>query len=280
VAAGRLFPALVAATLTTPSFAASPDADALPSWAPQPPPRAIEDRFKVEVSLLSASLDTRVRIDPSLTVRGTEIQAENDLGLDNAQLLPLAEITLLPGERHLLRLNGLSARRSAQKVLSQRIVFDNEVYLRGERIDSELNLTMFGLTYGYRLLRHPRAELAATFGIQFTEVEANAVARSRVVREPESGIAPLPQLGLEGHFDFDERWTAEARLQYLSADLEDIDGSMLDARLALTWRHNPHLVFGAGYRAFSIEVDSRNDSLPGRVDASIDGPMLFLRASL
>jgi hypothetical protein len=251
-----------------------------PSWAPKPPPRIVEDRFRLELTLLGASLDTTLRIDESLTAPGTQINAEDDLGLDDAQLLPQAELTLLPGRHHLIRLSGLSTRRSAQEILEREIFFDDEVYAISERVDSELNLTLVGLTYGYRFIVHERGELTTTFGLQIAEVEANAVVRSRVIRDAESGVAPLPLIGIEGRFDFTPRWSAEGRFQYLTAEIDDIDGSILDARVALTWRMNPFLVFGLGYRQFSIEVDSQDEGTPGLVDLQIAGPILFMRASL
>jgi hypothetical protein len=255
-------------------------ADNLPDWAPKPKPHIIEDRFRAEVSMLGAAFDTQIRIDPSPTVQGTAVSAEDDLALDESQFLVLGELTLLPGDHHLIRLSGLSARRSAQTVLERGIVFEDDVYFRGERVDSELNLTLFGLTYGYRFIASERAELTASFGIQVAEVEANVVVRSRIVRDAESGVAPLPLIGLEGRYDFTDHWSAEARLQYLTANIEDVDGSIMDARLAVTWRANPHLVFGLGYRSLTIDIDSQNESTPGVVDMEIAGPTLFIRASL
>jgi hypothetical protein len=260
---------------------ASPAAESnLPDWAPKPPPRIIEDRFRVEVLLLGANLDTTLRVDASVSDPGAVISAEDDLGLDDSQLLPQAEITLLPGERHLLRLSGLSSQRSAQQVLERTIEFDDEVYLAGELVDSELNLTMFGLTYGYRFLVRDRAELTGTLGIQIADVEANAVVRSRVVRDAESGVAPLPLAGVEGRYDFSDRWSAEGRLQYLTVDVGQVDGEILDARAAVTWRMNPYLVFGLGFRRLAIKADSRDEDTPGLVDMTMDGPVLFMRASL
>jgi hypothetical protein len=252
----------------------------LPDWAPKPPPRVSEDTLRAEVLVLGAGFDTTLRIDESLASQGTEISAEGDLGLETSKVLAQAELTLLPGKHHLVRLSGMTTRRSAQKVLDLLVEFDDETYLIGERVDSELNLTMIGLTYGYRFIAQDRGELTATFGIQVAEVEANAVVRNRVVRDAESGVAPIPFAGLEGRFDFSSRWSAEARVQYLTADIDDVDGSIIDARFALTWRTNPHLVFGLGFRSFAIEVDSRNEDTPGFVDMSMDGPLLFMRASM
>lgn len=246
----------------------------------EPARRIAEDRVRVEVNLLFASIDTQLRVDPSLTQQGTLVDAEDDLGLDDSALMPAAEITLLPGDHHLIRLSGFNTRRSASAIVDQQIVFDDEVYEAGERVDSELNLTMFGLTYGYRFIARDRGELTATFGLQITSVDANALVRSRVIRDAESGVAPLPLIGLEGRYDFTNHFGVEARVQYVGANVEDVDGSIMDARLSLTWRVNPYLVFGLGYRSFSVDIDSANEDNPGLVKFSFDGPTLFGRASL
>jgi len=252
----------------------------LPAWAPGPKPRVVEDRLRVEVNVLFSSVDTKLRVDPSTLQQGTKLDAEDDLGLDDSELMPQAELTLLPGQHHLIRLSALSTRRSAQTVIDRTIRFDDQVYLVGERVDSEINIGLFGLTYGYRFIANNRAELTATFGIQVASVDTNALVRSRVVREAEDGVAPLPLMGVEGRFDFTDRLSAEARLQYLTANIDDVDGTILDARLAVTWRMNPYLVFGLGYRNFSLEIDSRNADTPGVVDMKVAGPLLFARASM
>jgi hypothetical protein len=252
----------------------------LPDWAPKPPPRLVEDRLRAEVLLLGTSVETDLRVDEGPLDPGTPLSAEDDLGLDDFRLLPQLELTLLPGERHLVRLSGFALHRSAHRTIDRQIEFDDQVYEPGERVDSTLNLTLFGLTYGNRFLVHERAEITGTIGVQIAAVEANAVVRSRVIREAESGVAPLPLVGLEGRFDFTKRWSTEGRVQYMSANIDDVDGSIIDARLAITWRKNPYLLFGLGYRTFTIEVDSRDEGTPGFVDLNLSGPLLFMRASM
>jgi hypothetical protein len=270
------FLAAITLLVLLPSFAAAE----LPDWAPKPPPRISEDVLRAEILVLSAALDTVIRVDESLDNQGTEISAEDDLGLDDAKILGQGELTLLPGTHHLVRLSGMAIQRSAQQVIESDIEFDDDIYLAGERVDSQLDMTMVGLTYGYRFLVRDRGELTGTFGIQVADVDANAVVRSRVVRDSESGVAPLPFAGIEGRFDFSSRWSAEARVQYLTADIDEVDGSILDWRFALAWRKNAHLLFGLGYRSFTMEVDSKDEDTPGFVDMSISGPLLFMRASL
>jgi hypothetical protein len=250
------------------------------SWSPNRSARLVEDRFRLEVGVLPISIDTQVRFDPSETVTGTHIDAESDLGLRNSKVLPQLEFTMFPGKHHLVRLSAFTVRRSAQERIDRQIVFDDQVYQANELVDSELNLSLVGLTYGYRFIASERAELAATLGIHITEVEANAVVRSRVIREAEDGVIPIPLFGVEGRFAFSSRWSAELRAQYLGGKEQDIDAFISDVRGAFSWRQNPHLVWGLGYRSFKIKVDSRDPDDSGRVDMHFDGPELFVRASL
>jgi hypothetical protein len=252
----------------------------------EPKPRVVEDLFRAEVSVLGASFDTDVRVDDDSSNRGTDISIEDDLGLDDARTLVQAEITFLPGTRHLVRLSGQSTRRSENKVLQRTITFEDDTFNVNAMVSSKLDLTLFGLTYGYRFIRRERFELDGTFSIMIAEGDANITGRNadgtpiRSSNDAEDGVAPLPMFGLEGRFDFGSRWSAEARAQFVGANTMDVEASILDARFAVTWRQNPYLVYGVGYRRFAIDVESNDEDDSGRVDLSISGPMLFLRASL
>lgn len=260
----------------------------------EPKPRVVEDLFRVEVSVFGAGYDTNVRIDPDnsnlamgmMAMRGTNINIEDDLGLDDQRSLIQGEITFLPGERHMVRLSGQSTRRSENKLLQRTITFEDDTFVINGVVSSKLDLTLFGLTYGYRFLKRDRFELDGTFSIQIAEVDANITGNDaagnpiRTSQDAEDGVAPIPLLGLEGRYDFGSRWSAEGRIQYLGGKAKDIDASISDARVAITFRQSPYIVYGIGYRRFAIDVESNDSEDSGRVDLSIDGPMLFLRGSL
>jgi hypothetical protein len=254
----------------------------------EPKPRVVEDLFRAEVSFVGATYETMVRIDAdNAMMPSTDIDIEDDLGLDETRGLVQGEITFLPGTRHLLRLSGQATRRSATQQLQRTITFEDDTFVLNTRVASKLDLTLFGLTYGYRFLKRERFELDATFSIQFAEIDANIVdlgstpgTQIRTNQDAEDGVAPIPLLGLEGRFDFGSRWSAEGRVQYVGGQSQGVEASIIDARVGVTWRQNPYLVYGLGFRRFAIDVDVNDDDDSGRVDLSISGPMLFLRGSL
>lgn len=255
-------------------------ASAQPPWEKDPPPRLIEDIVRVEVSVMGASYDTNGRVDAIPEEPGTEFNAEQDLKVDDAEYMVAGEITLLPGTRHLLRLSGLNTQRDGHTRLERRIDYDDQTYNVNELVDSSINLRLFGFAYGFRMISNERMEVTPTLGVQIGEYSTNAVVRSRVVREPSGDVAPVPTIGLDLRFDFTKRWSAEGRIQYVKVSLDEIEAELMDWRLGVTWRFNPHFLIGAGYRSFNINAESFDEGSSGFIDMSITGPLLYVRASL
>jgi len=289
---------------------------AAPTWAqsyltPNPPKIASDERFRLEVDVLYGGYDTTMRLDDVQDVGGvrtitpgTTISGEDDLGLPDTQFLGQVELTLLPGDHHLVRLSGLSMRRDGQTTLTRNISWDNDDYLAGERVDSHLHVSFVGLTYGYMPFRSDRYDLGLTFGLQVTSISANSEVRSRVIRESESAAAPLPMLGLEGRYEFSRRWSVDGRLQYfdlslieiiadigeavgleedaqkLRDELADKEGTIMDGRIAIRWRQNQHLIYGLGYRFFDMDLSATNSDPSGLFQLGMTGPILFVQASL
>jgi hypothetical protein len=283
------------ALLLTAGFIALSTAQAQSYLSPDPPPHAIEDQFRLEVDAFRGSYDTHLRLDQlvnvggtDVLVPGTDVSGEEDFGLASNQTLGQVELTLLPAEHHIVRFSALSMRRSGRTLLRQRIAWENDTYLPGELVDSHLDFTMAGLTYGYMLFRKDRYELGLTFGIQISSVSANAEVRSRVIRESETGDAPIPMFGIEGRFDLTRRWSIDARYQRLSLNwvkalainTRGVEATISDGRAAVRWRQNQHLLYGLGYRFFKLDAISPQTSPAGAVALNLTGPMLFVQASL
>ena len=146
------------------------------------------------------------------------------------------------------------------------------------RVRQPDELTMFGFDVRLSVRGASRGSSALRSGSQIADVEANAVVRSRVSRKRERRC-PAALLASKVASISTARWAVEARAQYLTVNEDQVNGTILDGRLALTWRLNPYLALGLGYRTFD-RVDSADEDTPGFVDLSIDGPLLFVRASM
>ena len=244
-----------------------------------PEPAVVADRLSAEVGLMWAQFSTDARVDENPDELGDVFNAEDDLGLAKSQFIALPELTLYPGKRHLIRLNAVTFVRHAQSVLSRDILYSGDVYQANELVISSLDLRFYGLTYGYRFVRRERFNVAATLGVEIVDFKTNAEIPGEIIREATGDVAPVPVVGLEGNVIFGRRWVVEARAQYTSVSTDEVDGSFLDARLAVVWQMNPHLGFGLGYRLLDLDAESFSDDSAGIVNLKVRAPNLFMRAS-
>jgi hypothetical protein len=266
---------ILALLATSQAGAAEPAA-----WETEPPPRVIADQFAFELGVVFGGLDTNARVDETPDDPGTPFNAEDDFGLDDTTIAVTPELTLYPGKRNLLRLGGLSVQRHATTTMQTEIVYEGDVFEVGDVVSSSFDINIVNLTYGYQILSRRDYSLALTAGIQVVDVKTNARVRNEMNREPTGDIAPVPVIGIEGQFGFANCCAIEGRVQYSKISTDDIEGSLMDARLGVVWQPNPHLTFGLGYRSFDLEAESFSEDSAGLANFKMTGPLLYARASL
>lgn len=249
-------------------------------WETTPPPRLIEDRLRLEVGLWDAGIDTTIRADATPQQPGTTLSGERDLGLRKQHWMPDFELTLLPGKRHLIRINGLNSRRDGQAMLNSTILFDGNTYSAGSLVKSTLNINLLGVGYGYRLIKTERYEVDTDISVQIASVEANAYVPANAQRTADSYVVPLPLIGVEGRWEVIPKWQLLGRYQWLGGSGGDVSGAIRDWRVGVQWQFSQHVGVGLHYRGFGINIDSSSNSHPGAVDIKYRGAQLEFRASM
>lgn len=248
---------------------------------PPPPDPVFDTRVQIQASLGYATTSTTLRLDASDDTPGTELDAEQDLGLDDAELSGRVEVTLRPRPRHRVRLglNYLPSDRSATVDLERDIVFGDQTYLVDETVDSALRIRTWSMSYSYSFLRFSRAEIAASLGITSIDFDAEAGVRARGVRETEERSAPAPQVGLEAAVRVYGNWYVEGRYQYVKIDADAGNGKFTQLDAALSWQFDPSIAVGLSYSNFDISVESVDPGDSGLIKYQTGGPQLFIRAN-
>ena len=94
-----------------------------------------------------------------------------------------------------------------------------------------------------------------------------------------SVAAPLPVIGLRGIWDLSNDFWLDVTAQYFALSIDDIDGSLQDYRVLVTWQPRKWLGVGLGYNRFTLDVDVDKDDFNGSLDWTYSGPMIFYSAS-
>lgn len=241
----------------------------------------ITDRFALRITYFAPSLDTQFRLDPDATPPpGTELNAEDDLGLADHKSQARMEMIIRLRERNRLRVDYFKLSRFGNQVIDQPIVFGNNTFNINDRVQSMLEWRSLGLTYTRSFWRSERFEIGGGLGIALLEARVTGAVTARNIREERSSPGAFPTLALDGTWRISKRWSFNGRAQRLSANVSDVHGMMSDYHGDLQYRWRENFSTGLGYTKLRTAVDVVDDTdFAGRFHQNVSGPEFFIRAS-
>ncbi len=240
-----------------------------------------DDRLRVSLGVMKVSSSTTLRADSSTGVPGTVIDGESQFGLDKSDYEPAFEVMMRAGTRNRLWFNYFTLDRDGSPVLQEPILFRDALLQPGEPLQSELDLRVLTITYGYSFWRSEKLELAATLGVSSVQINAQAkVATEAVhVNETQTAAGPYPTPGFAATWSITKHFYLDGRVQYLDLHVSDVSGSLGLGEIDAIYRFHPNLALGLGYTEVKAHVDSTKLSDSGLFDFNSKGPLLFVRVS-
>ncbi len=240
-----------------------------------------EDRVRVSLGIMELSNSTSLRVDSSTGVQGTPVAAEDQFGLDRSDIEPKLQVMVRVDERNRLRLDYFTLNRTGNAVVQGPIVFRDAVLQSGEPLQSKLDMSMLGMTYGYSFLHGQRYEVAATLGVWSVGIDAQAKIATEAVHvdQRETLAGPFPTPGLDASWVVSKRFYLDARAQYLNVHVHEIDGALGFYEVDALYRFRPNVSFALGYTQTRARLSSTKTDNSGEFDFSSKGPQFFVRVS-
>jgi hypothetical protein len=282
----RIWPATAISLSAILSTAALADIDPL-SGAPLPPrkeeiPSPITDHFYAEAGAYFATAKTHLRLDPNNAgpgVYGTPLDAEQQLGLPEDLTQGTAEFMFRLGERNKVRLDYFEADRSGTAILANDVVFGNQVFAAGDKVQSTLDWRMFGLIYTYSFIRTDRFEIGTGVGVYFVQALAQGIDVTQSTSNTQSAADPFPTLPLDYTWRISRRWAFTGHVDYLKAALSQFHGWLASSHEDVQYRWNPNFAVGLGYTSMRTSYNRSTGSFTGEAYLSFNGPEAFIRFS-
>jgi hypothetical protein len=246
----------------------------------QPPASPITDHFAIRGGYFWGHVGTTGRFDSAAGVPGTPFNLEYDFGLTPRQRQPRVELIFRLRERNRLRVDFFDLSRTATKKITQSIIYGNHTFFANDVVNSEFDWRQTDATYTYSFVRNERLELGFGLGVHLIQTEAIGNVPARAVREEFSGAGPFATLALDGTWRVTDRWTLTARAQYLDLRISGQEGMLGDYRGELQYRAARNFALGLGFEGLRERLDIRNKNPSGIMKFNVNGPELFVRASL
>jgi len=288
----RNWPLLAAVLLLSQAVPARADPDPYAnrdpySGAPLPPaklqsPSPITDHFYLAASFFYPRFDTFIRADPSQpspVKTGTPLDGEQNLGWPARLAQVRVEAMVRMRERNKLRVDYFEADRSGSVLLTNDVIFGNQVFAAGQQLESSLDWRMITVTYTYSFYRSDQLEVATGLAAYAIQTQAQAAVAALFQQQTVSASGGFPALPLELTWCPARRWSFNARGSYFKANIHDFSGWLEELHADTQYRLNSDFALGVGYSLLHASLDRSSNSSPGRVDMNVTGPEAFLRFS-
>ena len=127
--------------------------------------KGMDERFRLDMGGCFQKFETTIRVDSATTGRGTEVNLEDDLGLDSNQANFRADGYWRFGRHGRLDFAYTAWNRKADRVIDRDITVGDTTYHAGASLESQLKVTFAELYYGYSFWNTPKFEAGLQLGL-------------------------------------------------------------------------------------------------------------------
>jgi hypothetical protein len=246
---------------------AAPPADQIP-WR----------RHEAAIGGYVADLSSSVQVNTDAGV-GANVDIEELLGLENTLTQLRLGVSFHLADRHRLTVSATDISRHASKSLTADVDFDGETYPIGTVVDSELNIRLFNLVYGYSVVWDDRVNLAVTFGIHTLRTQVGIESAS-VGAESEEFTLPIPLPGFRMDVALAKDLYLRQNFEFLWLRFDNFEGLMAEVNIGLEWAAFEHVGFGVAYNHMRINLEMEDSNFPavdfeGRFEFDFSGFMIY-----
>jgi hypothetical protein len=242
---------------------------------------SLYDKFQFSLSLTDVILNSDFRVDGS-GGNGTDVDAEDDLGLDQHKLQPRGAMRWRPGRRHEIEAGYQFARRSANKILERDITVADSVYTLGAELNTTYNTDQVFLAYRFAFMAKERTQvgLALGLGALLLDLGLEAQIAGRTVAVSKSVTGPLGSLGLYGRFLSGDRWYFELEARYVGISIDRFKIDVLEGGGAARYHFSEALGLELGYALSGIEVNIEPKQLDTGGEGILSGRIKYSLQSI
>ena len=273
--------AVVCCGLLAGSFAVSASAQA-------PAQALLDNKFVLTLGGFAVGSDVKARLDGS-SATNPDVDFDATFGRDENATRGRFDALWRITPAHQLRLTYFDKSSQQSRVIDRDIQWGDYTFNVGGLVEAQRKFDTIALAYEWAFMRRPSYEIAASFGVHYTDLSlrlsgnatlndanGNPIGGSVATVRESSLAAPLPLIGLRGGWVLAPQWYLDAEARIFGMDVDGYDGSWSDMGVNVTWMFHPNFGVGAGYNRFATRVDVDKANFHGELKFGYSGLRLFL----
>ena len=246
----------------------------------------LEQRVQVSLGTFTNASTLDIRVDGEAGETGTTVDWVDTFG-DQDETRGRLDALWRIADRHYFRVMYTDYSRSRTRTIEDEITWQGDLIPAGASSTGKFGFEIFEAAYEYAVVKSEDFELTGSLGLHYTRLEASLTAE--VEAGGEQGMvdlggrasvnAPLPVIGARTLWRFHGNFYLDVMGQAFYLSIDDFDGTILNARAAVTWQPKALLGLGFGYDWFRVDVNVDRASFDGSMDWTYSGPQVFFNLS-
>jgi hypothetical protein len=243
---------------------------------------ALSDTFTASLGAMRSSDSFRIEAnapgDP-----GSDIDFGDSLGVDNRSTFFNGQLRWKLGHSKRLSLWGqyFSNDATGGASLTEDLEWDGGTFLAGTYAEAGVKLAVTRIFMSYSFVKNDRSDFGAGLGIHNLDIssyiEGQVLAQggsTAVLRKQVSASQILPNIGAWYDFAPSQRWLLHGRVDWISANIGDYDGTLWNATAGINFQAWRHVGFDLSWQYFNLNVNVDKTDWNGGADMTYSGPVL------
>lgn len=245
----------------------------------------ISDAFSVYLGAMRSNDSFKVEANGPSGEIGDDIDFEDSLDLSKHSTFFNGQFRWKFGDERKWTLAGqyFSNNAKGSSILTEDIEWDGLIFREGSSVAAGVKLSVARLFFGRSFFKNERNDFGVGIGIHFLDV--SAFIEGEILYDDDttgfqgaevSANAPLPNIGAWYNFSPSRKWLLHGRVDWISANIGDYDGTLWNARAGVNYQAFRHVGFDLSWQYFQLNAGVDKTDWNGSVDLIYNGPVLAI----
>jgi hypothetical protein len=229
----------------------------------------------------------------TLSAQGVEVGSEDinfgdSIGVDKSGTIANVQLRWKYGKKRKWSIWGQYFANDAtgDATLEKDVDWNDTIFREGTFVDGGVKVAVSRVFVGRSFVKNEQHDFGVGIGIHNLDISAYIGGEVLVndgttgyERRKSSASQILPNVGTWYNFSPAKKWLIHGRLDWISANIGDYDGTMWNTNAGINYQAWRHVGFDLSYQYFNINLNVDKGTWRGGVDMRYSGPIVSVTAN-
>ncbi len=245
---------------------------------------ALSDNFTIMLGAFKS--DNAFKISAAGSIEDAiedTIDFDDSVGVDHSSTLVNAALRWKFGKNRKWSLWGqyFNNDASGEAVLTENVEWQDVIFREGTLVGAGVDLAVTRLFIGRSFVKNQQHDFGIGVGLHNLDLSVFIEGDIKIddestefFRGDAENSQPLPNIGAWYQFSPSRKWLIHARVDWISANIGDYDGTLWNTNVGINYQAFRHVGFDLSYQFFELNLKIDKTDWQGEVDMTYDGPVL------